>query len=175
MRVALDGLPDVHWFEQRVFLNEIYRSFRDQTVRQTAYGSLLVLPILMLRYRGLRRALAAFLPSILSGVVVASLFAAFGQPINLLHVVSLLIVMGMGVDFGIYLVDSVESHRALGATLISILLCCLSTIFAFGTLALSSHPALRAIGLTSGLGIALSFLFAPVTLLLTGADHERDA
>ena len=171
VRSALAGLSDVHWFEQRAFLNEIYRSFRDQTVRQTAYGSLLVLPILMLRYRGLRRALAAFLPSILSGVVVASLFAAFGQPINLLHVVSLLVVMGMGVDFGIYLVDSVESHRALGATLTSILLCCLATIFAFGTLALSSHPALRAIGLTSGLGIALSFLFAPATLLLVHADE----
>jgi predicted exporter len=173
VRGALAGLPDVHWFEQRAFLNEIFGRFRDQTVRQTAFGSLLVLPILMLRYRGLRRALAAFLPSILSALVVLSLFAAFGQEISLLHVVALLVVMGMGVDFGIYLVDSVENHRALGATLISILLCCLSTIFTFGTLALSSHPGLRAIGLTSGLGIALSFLFAPVALLLTRADQER--
>jgi predicted exporter len=61
---ALDGLPGVHWFEQRAFLNEIFARFRDQTVRQTALGSLFVLPLLMLRYRGLRRALAAFLPSI---------------------------------------------------------------------------------------------------------------
>jgi predicted exporter len=107
--------------------------------------------------------------------VVLSLFAALGHEINLLHVVSLLVVMGMGVDFGIYLVDSVESHRALGATLISILLCCLSTLFTFGMLALSSHPGLRAIGLTSAIGIALSFLFAPATLLLTRADEERAA
>jgi predicted exporter len=174
VRAALVGLPDVHWFEQHAFLNEIFARFRDQTVRQTALGSLLVLPLLMLRYRGLRRALAAFLPSTLSAIVVLSLFAALGHEINLLHVVSLLVVTGMGVDFGIYLVDSVDSHRALGATLISILLCCLSTIFTFGMLALSSHPALRAIGLTSGLGIALSFLFAPATLLLTRADEERD-
>ncbi len=175
VRRALDGLPDVHWFEQRAFLNEIFQRFRDQTVRQTALGSLFVLPLLMLRYRSLRRALAAFLPSSLSALVVLSLFAAVGHEINLLHVVSLLVVMGMGVDFGIYLVDSVDSHRALGATLISILLCCLATIFSFGTLALSSHPGLRAIGLTSGLGIALSFLFAPATLLLMRADEERGA
>ena len=173
VRRSLADLPDVHWFEQRAFLNEIFGRFRDQTVRQTALGSLLVLPLLMLRYWGLRRALAAFLPSILSSLVVLSSFAALGQEINLLHVVSLLVVMGMGVDFGIYLVDSVDSHRALGATLISILLCCLSTIFTFGMLALSSHPGLRAIGLTSGLGIALSFLFAPATLLLMHADEER--
>jgi predicted exporter len=171
VRAAIADLPDVHWFEQRAFLNEIFGRFRDQTVRQTALGSLLVLPLLVLRYRGLRRALAAFLPSMLSALVVLSSFAALGYEINLLHVVSLLVVMGMGVDFGIYLVDSVDSHRALGATLISILLCCLATIFTFGTLALSSHPGLRAIGLTSGLGIALSFLFAPATLLLLHADE----
>jgi predicted exporter len=168
---ALADLPGVHWFEQRAFLNEIFARFRDQTLRQTALGSLLVLPLLVLRYRGLRRALAAFLPSILAALVVLSTLAALGHAVNLLHVVSLLVVMGMGVDFGIYLVDSVEGERALGATLISILLCCLSTLLTFGTLALSSHPALRAIGLTSGLGIALSFLFAPATLLLLHADE----
>jgi predicted exporter len=173
VRSALAGLPDVHWFEQRAFLTEIFSSFRDQTVRQTAYGALLVLPILMLRYRRLRRALAAFLPSILAGVVAVSLLVLAGQDINLLHVVSVLVVMGMGVDFGIYLVDSVDTHRAFGSTMISILLCCLATLFTFGTLALSSHPALRAIGLTSALGIALSFLFAPVTLLLMHADEAR--
>jgi predicted exporter len=172
VRAALADLPDVHWFEQRAFLNEIFGRFRDQTVRQAALGSLLVLPILLLRYRNLRRALAAFLPSVLSGVVVLSAFAALGHEVNLLHVVSLLVVTGMGVDFGIYLVDSVESHRALGATLISILLCCLATLFTFGMLALSDHPGLRAIGLTSGLGIALSFLLAPATLLLTRADVD---
>jgi predicted exporter len=173
VRASLSDLPDVHWFEQRAFLNEIFARFRDQTVRQAALGSLLVLPILVLRYRALRRALAAFLPSVLAALVVLSCFAVTGHEIGLLHVVSLLVVMGMGVDYGIYLVDSVRSHRAFGATMISILLCCLSTLFTFGTLALSSHPALRAIGLTSGLGVALSLLFAPAALLLTHADEER--
>ena len=172
---ALADLPGVHWFEQRAFLNEIFANFRNRTVRQTAFGSLLVLPLLMLRYRGIRRALAAFLPSVLAALVVVSTFAALGQEVNLLHVVSLLVVMGMGVDFGIYLVDGALGSRALGATLISILLCCLSTLLTFGTLALSSHPALRAIGLTSGLGIALSFLFAPATLLLLHADEAPSA
>jgi predicted exporter len=101
---------------------------------------------------------------------VLSVLSAAGHEIHLLHVVSLLVVTGMGVDYGIYLVDAADSHRALGATLSSILLCCLTTIFTFGTLALSSHPGLRAIGLTAALGVACSFLFAPATLLLLRAD-----
>lgn len=42
-------------------------------------------------------------------------------------------------------------------------------------LALSSHPGLRAISRTSGRGIALCFLFAPSTPLLTRADELRCA
>jgi predicted exporter len=172
VKSALADLPGVHWFEQRAFLSEIFATFRDQTLRQTALGGLLVLPLLALRYRGLRRALAAYLPSVLSAAVVLSTFAALGHPVTLLHAVALLVVMGMGVDFGIYLVDSVGGRRELGATLMSILLCAGSTGLTFGALALSSHPALRAIGLTSGLGIALAFLFAPATLLLLRPDAQ---
>jgi predicted exporter len=167
---SLADLPGVHWFEQRAFLNEIFATFRDRTLRQTALGGLLVLPILAFRYRGLRRALAAYLPSVLSAGVVLSIFAVLGHPVTLIHAVALLVVMGMGVDFGIYLVDSVGARRKLGATLMSILLCAGSTGLTFGALALSSHPALRAIGLTSGLGIALAFVFAPATLLLLRAE-----
>ncbi len=171
---ALAELPGVHWFEQRAFLNEIFATFRDRTLRQTALGGLFVLPILALRYRGLRRALAAYLPSVLSAGVVLSTFALLGHPVTLIHAVALLVVMGMGVDFGIYLVDSAGSGRKLGATLMSILLCAGSTGLTFGALALSSHPALRAIGLTSGLGIALAFLFAPTTLLLLRAEDQGE-
>ena len=53
--------------------------------------------------------------------------------------------------------------------MLSLLLSCLTTVLVFGTLALSSHPALRAMGLTAGVGIALSFLLAPVTFICLGA------
>jgi predicted exporter len=77
-----------------------------------------------------------------------------------------LIVMGMGVDYGIFIVDSAEEGTELGATLVSCILCCLTTVLSFGTLAISSQPPLRAIGLTTGIGILLALLLAPVSLLL---------
>lgn len=166
IRAALEDLPDVHLFEQREFINQIAAQFRSRTLLQILLGSVCVLGVLWLRYRDLRNALAAFLPSTLTAVLVLSGFSLAGVETNLLHAVSLLMVMGMGVDYGIFLVDASEDPRDLGATLVSCLLCCLTTILGFGTLALSSHPALRAIGLTTGLGITLSLLLAPVTLLL---------
>ena len=90
-------------------------------------------------------------------------------------VLGLLLVMGMGVDYGIFLVDSARDERAFSATMLSLLVSCLTTIFVFGTLGLSDQPALRAIGVTTGAGVLLSFLLAPLTFVVAGAHRDDDA
>ena len=57
--------------------------------------------------------------------------------------------------------------------MLSLLISCLTTALVFGTLAFSSQPALRAIGVTTGLGILLSYVFAPVTLVAAGLGGGR--
>ena len=57
-------------------------------------------------------------------------------------------------------------RKELDGTLFSLFLSCLTTVFIFGTLAISQHAALRAMGSTTGLGILISFALAPITLLL---------
>lgn len=174
LRESLADLPEVFFFEQRTFLNDLYGHFRNQTLRQIALGSLFVLLLLVARYRDWRRATAAFLPSLLVPVIVLSSFALAGIETNLLHAVSLLLVMGMGVDYGIFIVDSAEEGSEFGATLVSCILCALTTVLSFGTLAISTQPPLRAIGLTTGIGITLALVLAPVSLLLlkVGPNEE---
>ena len=120
-------------------------------MRQVVIGSFLVAVVLLLRYRRWRPALASILPSLLVVIVLLGGFAAFGVETNLLHVISLMMVMGMGVDYGIFLVDTHDDRSAFGSTLLSLLLSCLTTVFVFGALAISEHPALRAMGMTTGL------------------------
>jgi predicted exporter len=173
---ALQGLAHIHVFDQKSFLNEVYRQFRVTTLEQVGVGSILVVLVLGLRYRRWRPALAALLPSLLAAGVLLALFSAFDVELNLLHVTSLTLVMGMGVDYGIFMVDSVHDRQGFDATMLSLLLCCLTTVFVFGTLAISSQPALRAIGSTTGLGILLSFVLAPVTLVvLRGTAEEPES
>ena len=71
--------------------------------------------------------------------------------------------------------DSAGRREELGATLTSLLLSCLTTVLVFGTLGLSSQPSLRAIGLTTGLGILLSYVLAPLTLMAIGVGAPREA
>jgi predicted exporter len=177
LEAALSDMPDVFFFEQRTFLNAIYARFRDQTLRLIALGSVAVFGLLLAHYRNARHAAAAFLPSLLVPIIVLSLLALFGVQANLLHAVSLLLVMGMGVDYGIFIVDSALHEEEIGPTLVSCLLCCLTTILSFGTLALSSQPPLRAIGVTTGVGITFALVLAPFSLLLlrVGPNEARDA
>ena len=167
VEAALADVDRAVVFDQRRFVNEVYAEFRSTSLRQVLVGSFLVALVLLLRYRAWRPALASILPSLLVVVVLLGGFAAFGVETNLLHVISLMMVMGMGVDYGIFLVDTHHDRRAFGSTMLSLLLSCLTTVFVFGALAISEHPALRAMGVTTGVGVLLAFLFAPVSLLLT--------
>ena len=165
---ALADLEGVHLLDQRTFVNDIYRGFRQMTLRQMLVGGVLVILLLALRYRAWRPIVAAFLPSALVAVIVLAILALAGVRANLLHVMSLIMVMGIGVDYGVFLVDGARRQEAFGATMLSLLMSCLTTAFVFGTLAFSSQPALQAIGVTTGVGVLLSYLMAPVTLVAAG-------
>jgi predicted exporter len=171
---ALAGLDDVYLLDRRSFISDIYSEFRKTSLRQILFGGGLVLLLLALRYRAVRPVLAAFVPSVLVTLIVLAVLATIGTPANLLHVMSLVMVMGIGVDYGIFCVDSARWHKDFGATLLSLLLSCLTTAFVFGALAFSSQPSLRAIGITTGVGVLLSFLLAPVTLAAAGLRPDTE-
>jgi predicted exporter len=174
LRDRLEALDGVHLLDQGSFVDEIYREFRVATLEQIGVGGILVVLPLALRYRRWRPVVAAFLPSLIVAAVLLSILALLGVRANLIHAMSLIMVMGMGVDYGIFLVDSAADRQTLGATMLSLLMSCLTTAFVFGTLAISPQPALRAIGVTTGLGIVLCYLLAPVTLAAMGLRRTAE-
>ena len=64
-------------------------------------------------------------------------------------------------------------ERNLGPTTMSLWGAAVTTMLSFGLLALSSTQALRAIGLTVGIGTALSFLLAPLTLTIMRGEWKE--
>lgn len=168
LRAAVGAVPGAVLFDQRAFLRGVYDEYRARTRRVVASGALAVFALLWLRYRRLRESLAAFLPSLLVGAVLAGASLGLGVRVNVVHLIGLVLVMGMGVDYGIFLVDARADAHEVGVTLVSLLLSCLTTLFVFGVLAFSEHPVLRALGATAALGVALAFALAPLSLALLG-------
>jgi predicted exporter len=167
VQARLAGIEGAYYFDQQATMAAAYGRYRERTLQLVLAGLGLVLALVWLRYRRLARALAAFGPAVLAAAATLGGLALAGVSVGLLHVVALLLVLSMGVDYGVFLAESeAEDPRRFAATLLSVLVACLSTVLAFGLLAMSASPALRAIGLTVGLGVLLSLALAPAALLL---------
>ena len=172
LSARLAGLPDALVLDQRTFLDEAYGRFRSRTLQMIAAGLVAVFLIVHARYRRLRLSLAAFLPGVLGVVVTLALLSLFGVALNLLHLVGVLLVLSMGSDYGVFVVESRSHPEELGATILSLVVAMLSTVLSFGLLGMSANPAMAALGITAGLGTFLSVVFAPAALVLL---RESDA
>jgi len=171
LTATLADLPGVRIFDQVRFLNETYARFRIQALQAIGIGHVLIFVILFFRYRRIRPVLAALGPAVLAGAATLGVLGLLGVDANLLHVLSLLMVLSMGVDYTVFLVEC-GRERNLGPTTMSLWGAAITTMLSFGLLALSRTQALRAIGLTVGIGTALSFLLAPLTLAIMRGEWE---
>ncbi|MBL0215432.1 MAG: hypothetical protein IPQ07_16295 [Myxococcales bacterium] len=93
---------------------------------------------------------------------------ALGTPLTILHVMSLFLVVSLGVDFGIFFVDTMASLEEAARTMVSILTASLTTILSFGLLGLSQSPGLAAIGVTVTLGVTFSLVCCFLMAALAG-------
>jgi predicted exporter len=169
----LAGLAGVHYLDEPAFLADAYGRFRTRTLRMIGVGLVVVLAIVHLRYRRLRLSLAAFLPCVLASAATVSLLSLGGDALNLLHLVGLLLVLSMGADYGIFVVESRDHPEELGVTLLSLAVAMLSTVLSFGLLGMSDNPALRALGITAGVGTLLTVVFAPAALVLLRPERDH--
>jgi predicted exporter len=166
IRQALAGLEDTRYIDQKEIVAGVYQGYRRSMVRVLALGCVVVFVVLQLRYRNLRAGLLAFSTAGLAALATYGTFGILGVSVNVVSTISLLLVLGMGVDYGIFTVDGARVSDRLGATLSSILVSCLTSVFVFGTLALSEQPALRAIGLTTGIGILFALALSPAVFVM---------
>lgn len=120
------------------------------------FGVVLVFALLFLRYRG--QAWRVMAPTLLAGVLTLGLLGLLGQPMELFNVLALLLLLGMGIDYGIFLME----HRGDASAWLAVCVGGASTWLSFGLLGLSSTPALRAFGLTLLFGIALVWVISPL-------------
>lgn len=91
-----------------------------------------------------------------AGVVLAFLVTFF--EVNFMHIFSLIILIAIGIDYGIYMSRTDKPS----STMLAIKYSLLSTFAAFGVLVFSSITALNSIGLVITLGIATIFILIKV-------------
>ena len=152
---AADGLEGVRWVDRAGEVSALLGRYRWSMSALLVAGHLLVLAALWARFRA--AAWRAWLPTVVGSVAAVAVQGWLGEPFQLTNILALLLLLGIGVDYGIFLLE----HDGDGAAWLAVVLGAASTWLSFGLLALSSTPALHAFGLTLMVGVAVVWLGSP--------------
>ncbi|MBB3227260.1 putative exporter [Luteibacter sp. Sphag1AF] len=164
LAAAADGLPGITFVDKPASVSALFGRYRGYADVWLGAALLLVGVAFAWRY-GLRAAPRVLAPPLLGiGLTLAAL-GYLGQPLTLFHVMALMLVLGVGANYAVFLREG-EPHTAQrpGAAYAGVLLSAITALLSFGLLALSTMPALRHFGTTLLLGIGFTVLLAPVSL-----------
>jgi predicted exporter len=153
--------PGARLIDRVQSVTDVLQSYRRAMSWLLCVVYVIAMGLLCLKF-GWREAPLLLLPSALASAVTLGLFGWCGVPVNLFVLLALWLVLGLGVDYGIFLR---HGRTALPTAVLSVSLSAVTTLLAFGMLAASSTPFIRSIGLTLLFAISFSWLFAMLSCL----------
>jgi predicted exporter len=157
LRDAALGLDGVQWVDRVGEISSVLGGYRKYMSWVVVISYLAVYALLYPRYR--RTAWRLIAPTAVASVFTLALLGMTGQKLQLFHVLALMLLLGIGVDYSIFLHE--RPTRAHYAAWLAVGLSAASTLLSFGLLGLSKTPALQAFGFTLLIGIATAWLIVP--------------
>lgn len=155
LRDVARSLPRVEFIDRTADYAQLLAGYRERMSLLLLAGYLIVALALFWRFG--RQGWRALLPTALASVIALAGLGAMGEPVYLFNVLALILLLGIGVDYGIFLFEHADE-----AAWLAVVMGAASTLLAFGLLGLSTTPALRAFGLTLLFGIAAVWLISPL-------------
>lgn len=156
LAAVADGLDGVRWVDKTAEVSALLGRYRVAMTWLLLLAHVAVYAVLWWRLRHL--AWRAALPAVIASGLAVAILGWMGQPFQLFTVLALVLLLGIGVDYGIFLLE----HDGDPSAWLAVALGAASTWLSFGLLGLSATPALRAFGLTLLFGVLLVWMLAPM-------------
>lgn len=96
---------------------------------------------------------AVLLPVVFGLAWCFGILGMLGIQINIVSAIFVIFAVCVAQDYAVFLLHSSTSDENKISTLASVLLSAITTIFAFGTLAIAKHPMLNSLGISAGISI----------------------
>jgi predicted exporter len=158
--VARWGDDSVKYVDLKEESNRLMTAYRDRTLQLLGWGMAAIAIALAVGLRSITLVGRVLVPIVCSLIVVTAVLRGLGEPLSLFHVATFLLVIGLGLDYALFLnrPEGTEGERI--RTNFGLLVCSTTTILVFGVLAFSQIPALHAIGMTAACGSLCCLFFA---------------
>lgn len=163
-------LPGVSWVDKAASASRLFAFYRHAGVMGLALMLVVLLCVLAWRYSW-NGSVRVLLPTMVALISAPAVLGYLNFPLTLFSILALFLVLGVGVNYSIFLLDGArlarqqtESNAYGGGNFLGIILSSTTTLLSFGLLGFSSMPVLRQFGLVLAVGITLAVLLAPTTL-----------
>ena len=137
---------------QMGFNQTISRAMIRNFIQYIITASLVILVFLVLLFRNPGKVFSAMIPGITGLLVMFGVMGWSGIEFNLFNIIATILVIGLSVDLGIFMVSRVSQGYDPN-TGPAVLLGGLTSLVGMGALTLARHPALYSIGITVLLGM----------------------
>jgi predicted exporter len=163
---AMVGLAGVQWVDKVEEISSVLAGYRYYMSWVTVIAFVAVYALLQLRYGSASWRVLA--PTAIASIGIVALLGLTGHHLHLFHILGLMLLLGIGVDYGIFFHEQPTNGDS--SAWLTVGLSALSTLLSFGLLGLSQMPAIGAFGVTMAIGIATVWFIVPC---FAAAREER--
>jgi predicted exporter len=145
------GGDSIAWINKPEEISEIFKRYRTLFSILIGIGYIITFVGIWIRYKA--EAWRAIAPPVLATFITIAILSTLGEPIGLLSILAFALLLGVGTDYGIFLLQYPADDRVT----FSITMGALMSLVSFGTLSISHVPALHSFGIALLFGISLSW------------------
>ena len=168
----LKDLPGVQIVSQSRFGDQMGDAIVRDFSRYMWLTSLLVLAMVVALFRKPRRIMLVLVPVVTGLTCMFGIMGLLGVEFNIFNIAATILVIGICVDYGIFMVCRLAGESDPAATR-AVLVSGLTTLAGLGALALARHPSMHSIGLTVLLGVGAGIPAALLVIPALSPKEER--
>jgi uncharacterized protein len=182
VRSALSGINGATVTGLGVVAHDAEQTIRTELPRLILAAVAIVALYLALHFRNLADALLSLVPALFGMLVAAAALRLMGQKLNMVNLVAVPLLIGIDVDYGIFLVtlsrvrrvrqqNREELRRHISPAAHAVVVCATATVLGYVSLLWTSVPAEQSLGVAASIGIAaclagVLFLLVPILFCL---------
>ena len=186
IRAALHDVPGAALTGLTVVSHDAEAVVHRDLPRMLLVGTAAVLVYLLAHFRSPRDTMLVFLPTVFSVLCLLALVRLGGLKLNMVNLVAAPLLIGINIDYGIFLVSLARSAKQrnatpeelteeIGTSCHAVVVCALTTVLGFGSLIFMAIPAVRSLGVAVSVGVTASLLatvlfLAPLLIRRTHAS-----
>ena len=172
--------PDASILDKKYFIRTVTQVVETEFRHLFLFAAAAMMGVVTIFFRNIKIAVIIISPVFTAAFITAGILGLLDIPINLISMIFIIFVFGVGIDFSIFLANhELQKDGDTGnITAGSVMICAMTTVGAFACLIFARHDALFSIGAAGLTGMVssliLSLLMIPFLIeKVTGAEDRR--